>query len=276
MVTLEFEPNAVVHPDNSILAEIWDAIWKHESIRSLDIDSVSILVKDGIVFLTGHLCRASNRKLIEDIAHSMPGVLAVDNRLVVDNDLIIQVAQVLSRDERTRPFVLPVGCSHGWIHLGGEVPTCELQIAAEEIAGQTPFVRGVLSLPRVIGENAEIVRHAFQPHIQAKIYDYNLQKGIVTQVVIQPRNRLVTHVVAGINNFYDTTIVPHYHVIPVDAMELVQKESITLKRNAPSLSTYPIFKPSDYLPAPRDWQPPYPYNRDDVRWRCESWQWPVD
>lgn len=272
MVTMESELDTVVYSDDNIQAEIWDAIWKRESIRYMDMDSFSVLVKDGIVFLTGHLSKAPNRKLIEDIAHTMPGVIAVDNRLVVDHDLTIQVAQALCTDERTRSFVLPVNCSHGWVHLGGKVPTHELQILAEEIAGQPPFVRGVLSLPKVSTEDTEIVRDATQPRIGAKVYDHNLHEGIVTKVIIEPRNRLVTHAVVGVDDLCDATIVSHNHLIPVDAMELAQKKSITLKQSEPPLNAFPIFIPSNYSPTPKDWLPPYPYGRDDVRWPWETWQ----
>jgi hypothetical protein len=145
-----------------------------------------------------------------------------------------------------------------------------LQNTAEEIAAQVPFVRGVLSRPRVLGEYPKTERRSIQPRIQAKIYDYNLQEGEVTQVVIQPRNRLVTHVVASVSDFQDGTFVPHDYLITVRAMEQVNKESILLKRNGPPLDAFPAFEPSDYPLAPLDWQPPYPYTAGDVRWICDE------
>jgi hypothetical protein len=211
-----------------------------------------------------------HRELIKNIAYAVPVINAVHCNLVVDSDLIIEVAKRLSMDERTRHFILPVGCSHGWILLGGEVPRRELQIAAEEIAGQAPFVRGVLSRPNVVGECPETERRAIQPQIHAKTYDYNRQEGMVTQVVIQPRNRLVTHVVVSASDFYNGKFMFHEYFVPVEAMEVVDQDSVLLKRNGPPLNAFPTFEPSDYPSAPLDWQPPYPYAAEAVRWPCEE------
>ena len=122
--------------------------------------SLSIDVKDGEVYLDGHLAKENNLLLIESIVRSIAGVVAVHSHLVLDRDLIIQVAQALARDERTRPYILPVDAFHGWIHIGGEVPTCELQHVAEKVAGGVSGVRGVTILPRIAGENPTIPHRA--------------------------------------------------------------------------------------------------------------------
>jgi osmotically-inducible protein OsmY len=270
MISLKTDQDLPVYSDDSIQSEIWKKVCQYGEIRALETDSFSVSVKKGSVLLTGHVSKKYHRDLIEEIACTIPGVHAVHNKLVVDSDLIIQVAQALSKDERTHSLILPVGCSHGWVRLGGEVSGRDLQITAEEIAAQVTSVRGVLSRPRLIGENPEPERRAIQPQIQAKMYDYNGQEGVVTQVVIQPRNRLVTHVVVNISDFCDGKFVFHEYLVPVDAMELVNKESILLKRNGPPLNAFPAFEPSDYLLASSDWQPPYPYAVGDVRWPCEG------
>ena len=258
-----------VYSDDSTLAEIWKTIRQYEEIRALGTDSFSISELKGFVLLTGHVSKKYHRDLLEEIAFSMPGVHAVHNKLIVDSDLIIQVAQALFKDKRLRHFIFPVGCAHGWVHIGGVVPQRELQIAAEEIAAQVPSVRGVLSRPRVIGENPEPERHAIQPQIHAKTYDYNRQEGVITQVVIQPRNRLVTHAVVNISDFRDAKLMFHEYLVPVEAMDVVDTESVITKRNGPSLNDFTIFDPSNYSLVPSDWQPPYPYTSGHVRWPCE-------
>ena len=77
--------------NDSILADIWSALWKEASIRSLDMDSLSISVKDGEVYLNGHLAKENNLLLIERIAQSVVGVVAVHNYLVTDRELIVQL-----------------------------------------------------------------------------------------------------------------------------------------------------------------------------------------
>ena len=250
-----FTKKASVDPwiriDSSILSEIWETIWKYEEIRCLDIDDFSIAVKKGVVKLCGHINRENNLQLIEKAAQSVAGVVAVENNLVVDRDLTIWVAEALARDEHTRPYVLAVGCVHGWVSLDGEVPTCELQSVAEEVAAQVSCVRGVVSLPSVAGTPPEAIRRAVQPRIDTPLYGEDGQVGIVSQVVIQPRNRLVTQaIVSDLKN--------DKHLVPVDALEVVNKESAFLKRKVASLCAFPVFTPTDYSPAPSNWQPPYP------------------
>ena len=270
MITLKTDQDLPVYSDDSIQSEIWKKVCQYGEIRVLGMDSFSISVHKGLVLLNGHVSKKYHRDLMEEIARSMPGVRAVHNKLILDSDLIIQVAQALSKDERTSHFIFPVGCADGWIHLGGVVPRRELQIAAEEIAAQVPSVRGVLSRPRVIGEIYETDRRPIQPQIHAKTYDYNRQEGVVTQIVIQPRNRLVTHAVVSTSDFHDGKFVVHEHLVPVEAMDVVDTESVITKRNEPSLNAFPIFDPSNYPLAPSDWQPPYPYAAGDVRWPREE------
>ncbi len=89
------------------------------------------------------------------------------------------------------------------------------------------------------------------------------------QVVIQPRNRLVTHVVVSASDFRNGQFVIYEHLVPVEAMEVVNKESIFLKRKGLPLNTFPAFEPLNYPLPPSNWQPPYPYEAEDVRWMCE-------
>ncbi len=252
--------------NDGILADIWDALWKDDTIRSLDMNSISINVKDGEVYLRGHLAKEINLLLIQKIAQSIPGVVAVHNQLVLDRDLIIQVAQALDRDERTRRFFLPVSAFHGWIYLGGEVPTRELQSVAEKVAGDVDYVRGVVILPKVTGKGLEEPRRIVQPRIGASVYGENGEVGIVTKVVIKPNNRLVTHVVVRSNELKDGILVARETVVPFEAIDLVKNKGIYFQRNGPYLDSYPTLEPVEYPPAPSNWKAPYPYNAGEVLW----------
>jgi osmotically-inducible protein OsmY/sporulation protein YlmC with PRC-barrel domain len=266
MVVSEDNPEQVIRSDEDILSGIWDELWQQDTIRCMDMYSLSVNVKDGEVFLNGHLAAEVNLPLIDRIAYSIRGVTAVHNNLVRDHDLIIQVAQALCQDERTRPFILRVEASHGLIRLLGHVPTRELQLLAEQVAGQVPSARGIIALPKVAGSKSNPERHAVQPEIGASVYGKDGLVGVVTQVVIQPRNRLVTHIAVSANELRDGKLVSTEFVVPVEAIDLVNKSGVSLMRNAPSLSAYPTFDPGDYPLAPLDWQPPYPYTAGTVRW----------
>lgn len=263
--------------NDGILADIWNALWKEDTIRSLDLGSLSIDVKDGEVYLYGHIAQENNLPLIESIARSIAGVVAVQSHLVLDRDLIIQVDQALARDERTRPYILPVDAFHGWIHIGGEVPTCELQHVVEKIAGGVSGVRGVTILPRIAGENPTIPHRPAQPRIGAVVYGNDGEVGIVTQVVIQPDNRLVTHIVVRSKELTDGNLVVRETVIPLEASDLVKNESIILQRNgrrlakpAHALKAFPAFDPDEFPLAPFTWKAPYPYTAGEVRWSIQE------
>ncbi len=252
--------------NDGILAEIWNALAKEDSIRSLDLGSLSIDGKDGEVFLYGHVAKENNLPRIENIARSVAGVVAVHSHLILDRDLIIQVVQALANDERTRPYILPVDAFHGWIHIGGEVPTRELQHMAEKVAAEVSGARGVIALPRVTGESQNMPQPPVQPRIGAAVYGENGEEGIVTQVVIQPEDRLVTHVVVRSNEIKDINLVSHENIVPVNAIDLVNEESLFLVRSAPPLKTYPSFDPDGYPLALFTWKAPYPYTAGEVIW----------
>ena len=249
--------------DDSILAEIWEAVWKHDEIRCVDIDNFSISVQEGSVQLYGHINREDNLELIEKVVRSVPGVIAVENRLVVDRELSHQVAEAFARDERTRPFILLVNCFHGWVSLDGQVPSCELQLAAEEDAAHIPSVRGVVSLPRVAGQPPEALRRAVQPRIDTPLYGRDGEVGVVSQVVIQPRNRLVTQIIVR-------DLRQEKYLIPVEALQVVNTGSAFLDRSFASLAAFPALTPADFSPAPSNWNPPYPYKPAEVLWPAHA------
>jgi osmotically-inducible protein OsmY len=252
--------------NDGILADIWNALWKEDAIRSLDMGSLLVEVKGGEVYLDGHLAQENNLLRIENIVHSIVGILAVHNDLVTDRELITQVAQALARDERTRPYTLPVNASHGWISLGGEVPTRELQHVAEKVAGEIADVRGVIALPRVTGENSDMPRLAVQPRIGAVVYGGNLDEGVITQVVIRPEDRLVTHVVVRSKEQRDINLVARENVVPVKDIDRENDESVFLGWTGSSLSEYPLFDPDEFPLAPFTWKTPYPYTAGEVLW----------
>jgi osmotically-inducible protein OsmY len=252
--------------DDGLLADIWDALWKVDTFRFLNLGSLTIQVKSGEVYLYGYLAQENNLPVIENIVRSVTGVVAVHSHLIFDRELIIQVAQALARDERTRPYILPVDAFHGWVHVGGEVPTYELQQVVEKVTGGVSGVRGVTILPRIAGESPVKPPRPAQPRIGAVVYGKDGEVGVVTQVVIQPDSRLVTHVVVRSKELTDGNLVARETVIPLEASDLVKNESIILQRNGPSLNAFPVFDPDEFPLAPFTWQAPYPYTAGEVRW----------
>lgn len=255
-------------PDKDILEDIWQAVWKEETIRTIDSHAISVDVESGQVCLSGHVFEENNNRRIEDIAWSIPGVLAVHNHLVSDYDLSIQVAEALGDNEHTRSFVLPVFCFHGWVELGGTVPTLNIQRAVEATAASVPAVRGVILLPDILGEEATPALDAVQPGIGVRVYGANETEGTVSQVVINPHNRLVTHAIVRVlyKHTSDGRQAWHDFLVPVDSMQVVDAGGIFLSRETNEISQFPVFDPANYPFAPLTWQPPYPYAVGSVRW----------
>jgi hypothetical protein len=137
---------------------------------------------------------------------------------------------------------------------------------AEKVAAGVSGVRGVTILPRIAGENPTIPHRPAQPRIGAVVYGKDGEVGVITQVVIQPDNRLVTHVVVRSKELRDGNLVARETVVPLGAIDLVNNESIFLVRNGPSLNAYPALDPDEYPLALFTWKAPYPYTAGEVRW----------
>jgi hypothetical protein len=136
----------------------------------------------------------------------------------------------------------------------------------EKIAGGVSGVRGVTILPRIAGKSPTISPSPAQPRIGAVVYGKDGEIGIVTQVVIQLEDRLVTHIVVRSKELMGGNLVAHETVIPLDARDLVKNESIILQRHGPSLDAFPVLDPDEYPLAESTWQAPYPYTAGEVRW----------
>jgi osmotically-inducible protein OsmY len=268
----DLDSTSILHPDDDILADLWEGIWQVDLIRTNDMHSLSITVHDGVVVLEGHMAGAFNRRRVENIARSVPDVVAVHNHVVVDAELDLQVAQALARDPRTSACILPVGSHHGWVRVGGTVSCPDVQAAAESVAAGVPAVRGVIGLPQIAGEPPTPTRRAVQPLPGATVYAEDGRNGVVAQVIMDPQSRLVTHMVVSANVARDTDDVLGFrwvsgdYLVPVEAAEVVNDQSVILAPHPPSITAYPLFDASAYPPAPFTWRPPYPYKLSTVRW----------
>lgn len=195
--------------------------------------------------------------------------------MVVDDELVREIAHALAADSRTRPYIIPVGASQGWVQLGGEVPTLEARLAAEEIAAGVPSARGVLTLPHLLGETdhtclATGKRNClFQPQTGNRVYAKDDPAGKVAAVIINPRNRLVSHVAVEANYDLKGRSVTGKFILPAKAIELATDESLFLYDTLSNLATRPVYEEADFPIAPPEWRPPYPYEPSAVRWSVE-------
>ena len=269
-------------PDYVLEAEVDKALWADELLRQTDYKAISETVENGIVVLRGHVVTSANRSRAEGAAHSVAGVLDVENHLVVDHDLVITVAQALGSDQRTCGERVSVGAQNGVITLTGNVATAAIREAAEEIAATPAHVRGVVNDLRapgvVIDPEDQLV---LQPSIGRDVYATDVQLGQVERVIINPHNRRVTAFIA--HGFfpdlqheykhrlpYEITQQERRVVIPIRAVRYETDSSVFLHINSIEAARDRDFDPADLAMPPEDWHPPYPYHRNEVLFERKS------
>jgi osmotically-inducible protein OsmY/sporulation protein YlmC with PRC-barrel domain len=253
--------------DRELREQVWRALRQQPVIRALDLGHISVTVRRERVFLAGHV---RSKRRIEETVAGVPGLGGVHSTLVADRELAASVALALSQDPGARPYSLRVDVSHGWLRLLGEVPSWKAQEAMEAVVARQPLVRGVVQLPTVAGESSDGRRRAIQPPVGAEVIDaYGPPYGRVTQIIIDPYSRLVTHAVVDIAA---EAIGPmgarasNLVVVPASEIKQVAPEAVYLRRDSGNLATYPIFSRAHFPAPPRVWRPPFPYLNRMVRW----------
>ncbi len=130
--------------DEDLVMAVRDALDRYTPIHIWG-DGVQIDARSGTVTLSGVVRSRSAKETAGRSAKSVKGVSTVDNRLVVDPDVELAIAQALAADPRTQgafPGIL-VGVVFGTTFLKGTVATAEMKAAATEIASKIPGVKSV-------------------------------------------------------------------------------------------------------------------------------------
>jgi osmotically-inducible protein OsmY len=262
--------------DDALAAEVKAALWSDEILRNTDYNEIGVSVKDGFVRLQGHVSTWRNKTRTEEAACSIPGVLGVQNDLVLDQDLANRVAQALGNNEYTRSARISVGAKNGFITLNGRVDCANIREAAETIAASVPQVRGVINTiqaPNVVIDPKEYL--VWQPLIGKEVSATDMQLGHVERVIINPRNRRVTAFVvrgafpdpAGKDNFRspgEEAQPEQSVVIPIEAVRYATDSSVLLEVGGAEAALYRSFELADFINPPAGWQPPYPYHWKQV------------
>jgi osmotically-inducible protein OsmY len=263
-------------PDDALAADVDNALCADDILRMGDYHVIDVTVQDGIVRLRGHVDTRMNKSRAEDAARSVAGVLRVENHLVVDADLVMGVAQVLSRDDRTRLARVAVGARNGYIVLSGQVASAAVREAAEEVAASVPQVRVIinhLQAPNVVVDPQE--QQVLEPPIGRDVYATHELLGHVERVIINPHNRRVTAFVA--HGYYPDLLhmdergvsneIPQQErrvVVPISVMRCETGSTVLLNVDSCEAARYRDFNSADFVSPPEGWQPPYPYCWDDV------------
>jgi osmotically-inducible protein OsmY len=118
-------------------------------------NEIGVIVKDGVVTLTGGVDSYTKRWAAEDAAHRVRGVKAVANDIEVrlsstaertDTDLAQAVVRALEWDAFVPVEKLDVTVSKGWVTLKGEVEWQYQKADAERVTRRIQGVKGVSNL----------------------------------------------------------------------------------------------------------------------------------
>lgn len=267
--------------DAAIKESINNALWKDDLLRAMDYYEINVHVKNGVVYLNGHIVSSTSQSRIENAIRSIPGILEVKNNLVLDDRLTLEVAGSLGTLEHTYDCKFFTGVSHGVVVLNGEVSNTNVRMSAEQCAASHPKVRGVINYIRVPGVDLGVQDHLLlQPPIGKEIHFRDGISGIVRQVVINPDNRRVVAIIVQgtfdesrrnltFSNFSGGQSVKQLLVIPKSVIEHVTKNSGFLTIQSTDSTMYQEYDASLFTAPNKDWVPPYPYCPDEVLFPVE-------
>ena len=139
----------MMHTDEQLQQEILREFRYDPRLRP---NEIGVVVKDGVVTLTGHVDDYLKRWAAEEAAHRVRGVLAVANDIEVklptssertDADIAAAVTRALEWDTSLDVKRLDVTVSKGWVTLNGEVEWGFQRADAERVTRRIKGVRGV-------------------------------------------------------------------------------------------------------------------------------------
>lgn len=252
------------------------ALGRDGILRAIEHE-INIQVKNGIVYLYGHIVNTSSKRRVENAIGSIPDILGMQNKLILDDKLTFEVAGSLGELEHIYDCKFFTGASHGVISLNGNVKDEHVKLLAERRAASHPSVRGVVNNVRVAGAEQEEEEQPFlQPAIGAIIYFLNGVSGVVKQVIINPDNRRVKAMIIQ-GRFTDqhdthTSRGPvHLVAVPMNEVRYLTKVSGFLYINSNERNRYTEFNPGGFFTPENGWNPPHPYCPEDVLFSVKKW-----
>ena len=148
-------------------------------------NEIGVMVKDGIVTLTGWVDSYWKKIAAEEAAHRVRGVKAVANDIEVrlpgsaertDTDLAAAVLNALKWEADIPTGKIDVTVSHGWVTLKGEVEYGFQKRLAEQAVQRLSGVKGVTNLIVV------------KPHVEPSDLKQRIEKALVRNAETDARN----------------------------------------------------------------------------------------
>ena len=140
----------LTHTDQEIQTDVMAELRWDPSIPATEI---GVVVKDGVVTLTGTVDTYMKKWRAEEVAHRVNGVIAVANEIQVrsigertDSDIAAAAVHALSWNSTIPQGKVHVTVDKGWITLKGEVEWQYQRQEAERVVRRLLGVKGVSNL----------------------------------------------------------------------------------------------------------------------------------
>jgi osmotically-inducible protein OsmY len=263
-------------PDSALVIDVERALWEDVVLAGIESNRIDVSARSGAIGLQGYISNSAQKARAGEVARQVPGVLSIQNCLVVDVDLKLAAARAVAKVPRGQRGRIFVNAHNGFVILNGEVPTIEAREAAEAQAGEVPLIRGILNSIRVPDAGIEFPEpRAIQPRIGAEVYAKDMALGTVERVIVNPVNRLVVAILVD-GSFPDPkddrthwfpgdgALVRRKVVIPIHAIRHLTDTAVLLDINSREASRLEDFDPDDFALPEASWRPPYPYRCEDV------------
>lgn len=268
--------------DAAIKESVERALWNDDVLRAIESYEMAVHVKNGVVYLNGHIVNTTSRNRIEKAIRVIPGIAGIQDNLVLDDKLTHEVAGSLGTLEHTYSSKFFTGASHGVISLNGIVSDENVKLLAEKQVSSNPNVRAVINNIRISGNEPDLPGQPFlQPAIGQIIYFRDGISGVVRQVIVDPNNRRVVGMTVWAQfsnqrqelkslNSGKALSPERLVVLPMDVVRYMTKVSGFLHINSDERNRYTDFDPAAFRTPDLNWAPPYPYCPDDVLFPVEK------
>jgi osmotically-inducible protein OsmY len=268
--------------DTAIKGTITRALWNDDVLRAIEADEIGVHVKDRVVHLHGHIASRTSQTRIQNAIRVIPGLLGIQDNLIMDDKLTLEVAASLGSLEHTYGCKFFTGASHGVVSLNGMVKDENVKLLAEKHVAAHPSVRAVINNVHVQGAEREPQAQPFlQPTIGETIYFLDGIAGVVRHVIINPDNRRVVAMVLRrqaanqlqelkATNIAQARSPERLIVVPIDLVRYLTKASGFLHISSNESKQYMDFDHTHFSPPTKGWKAPYPYCPDDVLFPLEN------
>lgn len=287
VVTLEatladLERLPVYRPDEELEEAILEAWWEDDAIRAMSEQVfLQAKVRDGVALLEGYAWCDLYQQRLEELTVAVPGVLAVRNEVISDEELRRQVMGALRQDPRTAPATARVHSYVGNISITGQAPDEAARAAITEVAAAVPGVRSVVNEVEVLGmrPSPPPPESPVTPRVGQRVVTRDGLCGYVYRVIVSPRTGLVSGIVVSSETpatararSSQPGCSPHASWPPGEQRVVISRrwiravtnQGVVLNVASNEAAASTMFDPQDYGGPGPAWTPPEPFQAREL------------